>query len=348
MNSIKAQAHLHHQYFLGLQLMVAVEKGRDVVGDWMFRLFRRQHEDKFLSSFEKLGLSDLPHAVACAKYHVLSNGVGGVRVEYMEENDRKAWVRFRYPRWMYDGPAICGIPVEASRGFLRGWYAQNGVSLKNPRLGYVCVSEDLTGQFGLCGYFQEYDHELLPEERLRFAPQEVPPSFDPSKQPAPPDDQWSDERLSKAARNYALEYVRNGLRELGHVIGADQAMDIGKRAARLTGLQQYRHLAQAMDCVDGAVPDVADFLQKAFAGMGDGVEMTLHDDGQQAKVTQTGLRVVRDIEGHDRASILACWIQLWLGAIASHRSFFDVGVEHNADGLVWKLSLREQASIQQT
>ena len=58
---------------------------------------------------------------------------------------------------MYDGPAICGIPVEASRGFLKGWYAQNGVTLKNPRLGFVCVSEDLTGQFGFCGYFKEYD-----------------------------------------------------------------------------------------------------------------------------------------------------------------------------------------------
>ena len=152
---VEMQAHLHHQYFLGLQLMVAVEEGREVVGEWMFRLFRRQHEDKFLSSFHKLGLSGLPHAVACAKYHALSNGVGGVRVEYMEESEKKAWVRFRYPRWMYAGPAICGIPVEASRGFLNGWYAQNGVSLNNPRLGFVCVSEDMTGQFGLCGYFQE-------------------------------------------------------------------------------------------------------------------------------------------------------------------------------------------------
>ena len=235
--AIDAQAHLHHQYFLGLQLMVAVEEGREVVGDWMFRLFRRQHEEKFLSSFQKLGLDGLPHAVACAKYHVLSNGVGGVRVEYMEESDRKAWVRFRYPRWMYDGPAICGIPVEASRGFLRGWYAQNGVTLQNPRLGYVCVSEDLTGQFGLCGYFREYDHDLAPEERLRFAPDEVPPPYDPAAQPSPPDEQWSEERLAKAARNYAMEYCRNGIRELVGVIGADRALDIGKRAARLTGLQ---------------------------------------------------------------------------------------------------------------
>ena len=48
--AIGAQAHLHHAYFLGLQLMVATRKGPEVMGDWMFRLFRRQHLDKFLSS----------------------------------------------------------------------------------------------------------------------------------------------------------------------------------------------------------------------------------------------------------------------------------------------------------
>ena len=158
---IEVQARLHHQYFLGLQLMVSVEEGRKVFGDWMFYLFRLQHHDKFLSSFDKLGLHGLPSAIACAKYHVLSNGLGGVRVEYMEESDTKAWVRFRYPRWMYYGPAICGIPVEASRGFLKGWYAYNGVSLKNPRLGFVCVSEDLTGQFGFCGYFGSSNNSFV-------------------------------------------------------------------------------------------------------------------------------------------------------------------------------------------
>ena len=115
--AIQAQADLHHQYFLGLQLMVAVEESKQTVFDWMFRLFRKQHEEKFLSSFTKLGLDGLPDAVACAKYHVLSNGMGGVAVEYIAESDTKAWVRFRYPRWMYAGPAICGIPIEAGRGF---------------------------------------------------------------------------------------------------------------------------------------------------------------------------------------------------------------------------------------
>ena len=111
--AIEAQATLHHAYFLGLQLMVTQQHGPEIAGEWTFQLFRRQHEQYFLSSFNKLGLSDLPDAVACAKYHVLANTVGGVPVEYAEESSTKAWVRFRYPRWMFGGPTICGVSVES-------------------------------------------------------------------------------------------------------------------------------------------------------------------------------------------------------------------------------------------
>lgn len=341
LNAVDMQAHVHHQYFLGLQLMVAVEEGKKVVGDWMFRLFRQQHLDKFLSSFEKLGLTDLPHAVACARYHTLSNGVGGVQVEYMEESDKKAWVRFRYPRWMYAGPAICGIPREASLGFLNGWYAHNGVSLKNPRLGYVCVSEDLTGEFGLCGYFKEYDHDLAPEERLQFSKGEVPPPFDPTKRLRPPEAEWNEERLAKGARNYALEYCRNGIRELVAVVGQERALALGKRAARLTGLQQSQQLMAMLDCQDGDHREAGRFLARAFAGMGDTVEEV--DGGQNLSFAQTGLRAVRGMGPEDRANMLACWVELWRGAIDSQRSFKTVSVEDIGETLIWTIKMREKA-----
>jgi hypothetical protein len=343
LKAIGAQAHLHHQYLLGLELMVATREGPAVVGDWMFRLFRRQHEEKFLSSFHKLGLDGLPDAVACARYHVLSNGMGGVMVEYMEESDTKAWVRFRYPRWMYDGPAICGVPVEASRGFLKGWYGQNGVSLKNPRLGFVCVSEDMTGQFGLCGYFREYDHDLSDHERLQFAPSERPPAYDPAKQPAPPADGWDAARLAKANRNYAVEYIRNGVRELVNVLGQDRALELGKLAARLTGLQQYRHMAEAIDGVDGGPAEAAEFLAAMFAGMGDEVVTEGDHGGGQVVLHHHGLRIVRGLEGDERANLLACWIELWRGAVNSCRAFMDLAVIQTEDGLDWTFTPREAA-----
>ena len=326
---IAAQAQLHHQYFLGLQLMVAVEEDRNTVYEWMFRLFRRQHEQKFLQSFQKLGLADLPHAVACAKYHVLSNGIGGVAVEYAEESDTKAWVRFRYPRWMYAGPAICGIPAEAGRGFLYGWYAQNGVTLGNPRLGFVCVSEDVTGQFGLCGYFKEYDHDLTPNERLVFAPDERLPAYELDAQPSPPQTEWSEERLAKANRNYAVEYVRNGVSALAEVLGEARARELAQRAARLTGLQQYPVMANMIGATDGSVADAAAFLTIIMEGMGDACQLNIIEDDPDGtcQIMQYDLRIVRGLDQPERETLLACWIELWRGAIHSHRAFMAVQCE---------------------
>lgn len=343
LQATEAQAELHHQYLLGLELMVATNEGAEVVGDWMFRLFRRQHEDKFLSSFAKLGLDGLPDAVACAQYHVLSNSMGGVAVEYMYESDSKAWVRFRYPRWMYDGPTICGVPVEASRGFLRGWYAQNGVSLKNPRLGYVCVSEDMTGQFGLCGYFKEYDHDLREDERLQFAPDERPPAFDPAQQPAPPDAEWNPERLAKANRNYAVEYIRNGVRALVQVLGRERALQLCQRAARLTGLQHYSRMAAAVDADptgNGGPQSAAEFLATMFRGMGDHCEVA-EDAHGGVSLRQQGLRVVRGLEAEEAATLLSCWVEIWRGAVNAHRQFMDVHADIGETEILWRIRLSD-------
>ncbi len=335
--AIRAQAHLHHAYLLGLQLMISTNQPNEVVGDWMFRLFRRQHLDKFLSSFEKLGLSDLPHAVACAKYHVLSNNLGGVGVEYMVESDQKAWVRFRYPRWMYHGPTICGVPVEVSRGFLNGWYAHNGVSLDNPRLGYVCVSEDMTGEFGLCGYFQEYDHDLAPEDRLRFAKGEQPPPFDPAAQPSVPQDQWDDERLEKANRNYALNYIRNGLSELVHVMDPEEATALSKRAARLIGLQYFQETAALIDARDGDLEDCARYLADMFRGMGDDIEINRRPDA--IELEHDGLRVIRGLPEEEARVVFDCWAELWKGAASSQRTMKRLTVERDGTAARWTLAL---------
>jgi hypothetical protein len=335
--AIGAQATLLHAWLLGLQLMVATREGPAVTGDWMFRLFRRQHEAKFLSSFEKLGLTGLPDAVACAQYHVLSNAIGGVAVEYLPESDRKAWVRFRYPRWMYAGPTLCGVPVEVSRGFLRGWYAHNGVSLRNPRLGFVCVSEDMTGEFGFCGYFLEHDRVLAEDERLQFRRGERPPAFDPSLQPVPPAAQWSAERLAKARRNYALDYLRNGLCALAAVVGPARAAELGTLSARLIGLQYHAETAVMVGAADGDAEAALDYLARMAVGMGDETQRLY--DASALVLRQSGLRVVDGLAGEERALVLGAWCALWQGALASMRAIFDLRVEVGEDALVWRVVL---------
>ncbi len=334
---IRAQAHIHHAYLLGLQLMISTNHDNEIVKAWMFKLFRRQHLDKFLSSFEKLGLSDLPHAVACAKYHVLSNNLGGVGVEYMYESDQKAWVRFRYPRWMYHGPTICGVPIGVSRGFLEGWYAHNGVSLNNPRLGYVCVSEDMTGEFGLCGYFKEYDHDLEDHERLQFAKGEIPPPFDPAEQPQVPQDEWDEARLEKANRNYAMNYIRNGISELVQVIGEQETKSLASRAAKLIGLQYFPETAEIIDVPEGDLEAAALYLSKMFSGMGDQVTLTYRADS--IEIQQTGLRIIRDLPEQEASLLFDCWSEIWVGAMSSQRQMKSLQVAREGIQATWTLRL---------
>src|SRR5437660_5891392 len=83
----RAVAELYHAYFTGLILTVVTRRGTADAAEFVFRVFRRQQQERFLPGLKKLGLSHLPPAVAAAQYHYLSNWIGGVHVEYI---DRKS------------------------------------------------------------------------------------------------------------------------------------------------------------------------------------------------------------------------------------------------------------------
>ncbi len=205
----RSVADLYHAFFTGLILTVVSRRGTADAAEFVFRVFRRQQQERFLPGLEKLGLSHLPPAVAAAQYHYLSNWIGGVHVEYMYETDRKAWIRYPPPRWIWRGTAICGVPGEVSRAMLRGWHANNGVALDDLRLGFVCTKQSVDGQDGLEGYYCEYDHPLELDQRLVFARHLEAPLFDPATAPALPVASWPKPRLEKAYRNYAMEYVQH-------------------------------------------------------------------------------------------------------------------------------------------
>src|SRR5205085_5782882 len=147
----RAVSELYHAYFTGLILSVVTRRNTADAAEFMFRVFRRQQQERFLPGLEKLGLINLPHAVAAAQYHYLSNWIGGVSVEYVYESDRKAWIRYPPPRWIWRGTAICGVPGEVSRAELPGWPGNNRVAVGNPNLGFVCTEPSVQGQDGLEG-----------------------------------------------------------------------------------------------------------------------------------------------------------------------------------------------------
>ena len=334
----KAAAELYHAYFTGLILTLISRRSATDAAEWVYRVFRHQHREKFLSSFDKLGLRTMPDAVACAAYHYLSNTIGGVSVEFMRENDRKAWVNFVPPRWIYPGASICGVPSEVSRAFLRGWYAQNGVSLGNPRLGFVCTAQTTDGQHGLSGYFMEFDHDLQPDERLQYRPGELPPPFDPTRAPKLPAAEWPPERLAKAERNYAMEYVRSGLPRLAEIFGPAEAAHLGRVAGRLVGAQLYKETARLLE-VEGDSPEMfGKFMLRLAAGEGDSAKMAEQHDA--VLVRRQSWRLMRGLNPVSSA-VFDAWNGLLEGALAVHDRFSALEVLARLDwgdsAFVWRI-----------
>src|SRR3954449_452000 len=255
----RAVADLYHAYFTGLILTVVTRRGTADAAEFVFRVFRRQQQERFPPGLHKLGLSGLPPAGPAAQYHYLSNGIGGVPVEYMYESDRKAWIRYPPPRWIWRDTAICGVPSEVSRAMLRGWHANNGVALGNLKLGFVCTKQTVDGQDGLEGYYYEYDHALEVDQRLVFARHLEAPVFDPSNAPALPVSSWPKPRLEKAYRNYAMEYVRTAAPVMVQLFGPEDAGYLLRLTGKLIGMQSFDDAAGVLAMGRGGARAFASF-----------------------------------------------------------------------------------------
>jgi hypothetical protein len=292
-------ADLYHAYFTGLILTMVTRRGASDAAEFVFRLFRRQQQERFLPGLEKLGLTHLPPAVAAAQYHYLSNWIGGVHVEYMYETDRKAWIRYPPPRWIWKGTAICAVPGEVSRAMLRGWHANNGVSLGNPRLGFVCTKQSVDGQDGLEGYYCEYDQAIDAEQRLVFARHLEAPLFDPALAPALPVSHWPKPRLEKAYRNYAMEYVRTAAPVLVQLLGPEEAGHLLRLTGKLIGMQYFDEVARGFASERGNAGAFAAFLHALLEAQGDGAELL--QLGDAFEIRQQTWKLMTDVDDYHPA-----------------------------------------------
>jgi hypothetical protein len=295
----RSVADLYHAYFTGLILTVVTRRGTADAAEFVFRVFRRQQQERFLPGLEKLGLSGLPPAVAAAQYHYLSNWIGGVSVEYMYESDRKAWIRYPPPRWIWRGTAICGVPGEVSRAMLRGWHANNGVSLGNPKLGFVCTKQSVDGQDDLEGYYYEYDHALDVDQRLVFARHLEAPMFDAKKAPALPVSSWPKPRLEKAYRNYAMEYVRTAAPVAVQLFGPEDAGYLLHKTGKLIGMQYFDEIARGFDSRRGNAKNFAEFLRALFEAQDD--EPNMYKSGKGIEIQQASWKLMADIPDYHPA-----------------------------------------------
>ena len=327
----KAVSKLYNALMTGLVLTLVSRRGEDVAAQFVFGHFRRQHLEKFLPGLKKLGLDGLPDAVACAQYHYFSNALGGVKTEFMPESDTKAWVRYPPPRWIWQGTAICGIPRSVNEAMLHGWHGHNGVSLGNPRLGFVCTGQTVTGDPGLEGYYFDYGREIAERERVRFAPDETAPDFDPARVPVLDTNSWPEERLKKVERSYATEYVRSLVPTLAALLGPDEAgLDLA-HTARLIGLQFYEEAAALLDIDSNSPADFAAFLGQLLAAQGEAAEI----DRTAATVEVAGWRLMQGIEV--APPMFDALNAMWEGALAAHNRHLRLVCQRSDSGLAWRV-----------
>jgi hypothetical protein len=333
----RSVAELYHAYFTGLILTVVTRRSTADAAEFVFRVFRRQQQERFLPGLAKLGLSQLPPAVAAAQYHYLSNWIGGVNVEYMYESDRKAWIRYPPPRWIWKGTAICGVPGEVSRAMLRGWHANNGVSLDNPNLGFVCTKQSVDGQDGLEGYYCEYDHALEPDQRLVFARHLEAPAFDADKVPALPVASWPKPRLEKAYRNYAMEYVRTAAPVMVQLFGPEDARYLLHLTGKLIGMQYFDEVARGFATSRGTAKDFAPFLRALLEAQDDVAEFS--ESGGVFEIRQQTWKLMADVADYHPAC--ASVLQgLFEGLAAGCGRHIAVGMQPAQGGgapLVWSI-----------
>ena len=326
----RAVAAVYGAWMTGLVLSLGSRHGHEVAREFVFRHFRHQHLEKFLPGLTKLGLEGEPHAVACALYHYHSNALGGVKTEYYRESDRKAWVRYPPPRWIWRGTAICAIPREVNEAMLHGWHGHNGVSLGNPRLGFVCTGQTVNGDPGLEGYYCEYDRPIDDAERVRFVRDERMPYVDPQMLPQLETATWPPERLHKTYRSYAMQYVRTFMPVLTEQLGSIAAMGEIARTARLIGLHYFEEThAQVGGC------DFAPYLARMLAAQGEDVAL------EGNVIHQNDWRLMRGIAfGHAAArhAALLAWAELWRGALAAYDRRLTLSVASAGDRITWSLT----------
>ena len=244
-----------------LTLSVIQHHGHDVAEEIQFRVLRSHQKHLFQGGLKKLGLDgdDISDPVRCAKFHVLSNYLGGLRVRYAEESPDKAWVVYDTPYWI-DSPWTSSMSVASIRPqmlirTMEAWHANNGPFLGNNEMAFVLTQLVPNGDACDAGYFINTGKELDDSERLQLRYEEgLPPGLELN----PPDldeSVWPLERQAKAWRNFSVAYVGGRLYWLIEKLGETQAARLFEHALRLAILQHRERVCEALGIDDqpGAV-----------------------------------------------------------------------------------------------
>lgn len=262
--TLRADCELAHTAWLrqtgGMQLMVLRERGADDFARFKLVILGMHQEGHYLDGLKKLGIEGDTPAVAAAKYHYLSNSIGGLTLEYAEESPKKAWIRYTQPAIFYHGLGFLAVPSKVQRAVFQAWHAKNAEKMGCPNLGYVCTKFYQDGEPYDEGYFIEYDRPITPEMAVRYVPCTSSPEFDPARAPTLDPAVWPEARLLKAKRKYAAGYVRTTTNSLWTAYGLKPACYMIEQALSLVAVQYVNEFRARLGVAGNGIDDLTRFL----------------------------------------------------------------------------------------
>ncbi|WP_433678694.1 hypothetical protein [Nocardia sp. CA-119907] len=238
-------------------------KGEAAVHELWRHALSAEQNIKYVDGLTKVGISsDEPPAVKAAKYHYFTNIIGGLEMEYIEESDRKVWIRYRTPMWAYSGVALIAMPERLRRTIFSVWHPRDGILMGTKRLAFVATKFSLEGDpYDEC-YWEEVDRDLSPEEMMRYEVAVRTPEFDPDRAPRLDTELWPETRILKARHKFSEGYVRATVDGLYTMFGALTTHHIVETAMRKLAIQITPELATLAGVTDRSVAGVARLHQR--------------------------------------------------------------------------------------
>lgn len=258
-----------------------------------FNFLRKHQETHFIDGCRKLGLQDEPAVTRCAKYHVLSNVLGGLDQGYQEDEYGRGWVFYLPPMSMAESPLSpgCGainVPKEIWLTGFRAWHSNNGPLLGNERLFFTVT--DLISEGGPYdgGFFSEANRPLPPQERLQVRLAEFRGRPGPIPQLGPA--LWPQARRDGALRKYSAQYAIGGTAQIAQIAGIDQAALVLEESIRHIFLSWARPLLGEFGIRESrSTLRLARLFRRCFEILGDKIDLV--DEGDDVTLLHTMTRL---------------------------------------------------------
>jgi hypothetical protein len=335
-------SHLYNGIYYAVTMALIREVGHERTYDIHAKLLRYHQKHFFLGGLKKLGLDEeTSDAARCAKYHCMSNAVGGLRTGYAIESPGKAWL-FYFPHLPENGWGG-QAQIAHSRGNMMsdyiGWHGNNGTLLGNPGLRYVATHFICDGDPFDGGYFEDTARVLGPDELVVQRLGERPPPASRIQKLTLDDAKWPAERKAKALRNYAVTWAADRISSV--LDEGEEALDTAVRRGiqhtLVTWLPRFRTAFGAADRRAVTAEEFATYIEAFHSIAGVETERKTSDEATTVFVQRALSEFVggsRSSEEHARFARLMG--ETW-DAIAMHAGL-AVSVEET--GRVWAVRSR--------